>query len=281
MCVLWGIPYLLIKVAVEDLSPPVLVLARTGIGAVLLLPIAAKKGYLRQVLPHWRVILVFALIEIAGPWLLLNDAERRLTSSLSGLLVATTPLVAAMATALLGGEDRLDRGRLLGLGVGLAGVATLLGLDLGGQVGAGVEMGLVVLGYGTAPLLISRYFSEIPSLGVMAVAFTVTAVAYVPVSVALWPHVLPPLRVLLSVLALGVLCTVAAFLVFFRLIAEVGPSRATVITFVNPAVAVLLGIAVLGEPFTVGVAVGFPLVLVGCSLATRRTRERVPVVAQP
>src|SRR5207253_2865493 len=184
-----------------------------------------------------------------GPWLLLGDAERHLTSSFAGLLIATTPLVAAVASSVVGHEAPLDRGRLIGLAVGLGGVAALLGLDLGGQVGAGLELGLVILGYGTGPLIISRYLSDVPSLGVMAVTFTLASLFYLPIAPFQWPSHTPSARVLLSVLALGLLCTVAAFLVFFELIAEVGPSRATVITFVNPAIAVLLGIAVLGEHF--------------------------------
>jgi drug/metabolite transporter (DMT)-like permease len=278
---LWGIPYLLIKVAVEELSPPVLVLGRTAIGAAILLPIAVRRDYLRLVLPHWRVVLVFTGIEVAGPWLLLNDAERHLTSSFAGLMIATTPLVAAIASSVVGHEAPLDRGRLIGLAVGLGGVATLLGLDLGGEVGAGLELGLVVLGYGTAPLLISKYLSDVPSLGVMAVTFTLTSLVYAPIAPFHWPSSMPATKVLLSVLALGLLCTVAAFLVFFALIAEVGPSRATVITFVNPAVAVVLGILLLDEPFTAGVALGFPLVLFGCWLATRKTVQRIPAVAEP
>jgi drug/metabolite transporter (DMT)-like permease len=281
MCVLWGIPYLLIKVAVEELSPPVLVLGRTAIGAAILLPIAIRRDYLRLVLPHWRILLVFTAIEVAGPWLLLNDAERHLTSSFAGLLIATTPLVAAIASSAVGYEAPLDRGRLLGLAVGLGGVAALLGLDLGGQVGAGIEIGFVILGYGIGPLIISKYLSDVPSLGVMAVTFTLASLFYAPIAPFNWPTSMPSTKVLLSVLALGLLCTVAAFLVFFALIAEVGPSRATVITFVNPAVAVLLGILLLDEPFTAGVAVGFPLVLLGCWLATRQAPQRVPALAEP
>ena len=279
MCVLWGIPYLLIKVAVEELSPPVLVLGRTAIGAALLLPIAIRRDYLRQLVPHWRILLVFTAIEVAGPWLLLNDAERHLTSSFAGLLIATTPLVAAVLSTKLGHEEPLDRGRLLGLAVGLGGVAILLGLDLGGEVGAGLELGLVILGYGTGPLIISKYFPDVPSLGVMAVTFTLASLFYAPIAPFHWPSEVPSTKVLLSVLALGLLCTVAAFLVFFELIAEVGPSRATVITFINPAVAVLLGILLLDEPFTAGVAVGFPLVLLGCWLATRKPAVSEAVAA--
>ena len=283
MCVLWGIPYLLIKVAVDELSPPVIVLARTGIGALVLLPVAAVKGYLRPVLPRWRWLVAFAALEIASPWLLLTDAERYLTSSLSGLLIAAVPMVAAVASLVLGDEDRLDRTRVLGLGVGMGGVAVLLGLDLGGQVRAALEIALVVLGYGTAPMIITRKFADLPALGVIAAALGLTAVGFAPAAAVSWPPRMPSGQVLASVLVLALACTVAAFLVFFQLIAEVGANRATVITFVNPAVALLLGVLLLDEPVTAGLVLGFPLVLLGCVLATRNTAQSMPLptVAEP
>jgi drug/metabolite transporter (DMT)-like permease len=280
MGVLWGIPYLLIKVAVEELSPPVVVWARTLIGALVLLPLALRRGYLQQVLPLWRVITVFAVIEIGLPWLLLNDAETHLSSSFAGLLIATTPIVATVV-AVRTGDETFDARRGVGLAVGIVGVGVLLGLDLGGELRAGVELGGVIVLYGVGATMIDRYFSDVPTLGVMSLAFSMTTVAYTAVVPSHWPSSVPSGRVLLSVLALGLLCTVAAFLVFFALIAEVGASRATVITFVNPAVAVTLGIVLLGEPFTAGVAVGFPLVLLGCWLATRRASDAVAVAAVP
>lgn len=282
MCVLWGIPYLLIKVAVDELSPSVIVLARTGVGAVVLLPIAAARGYLRPLAPLWRWLLIFSALEIAGPWLLLTDAERHLSSSLSGLLIAAVPLVSAIASQVLGSDDRLDAVRVLGLGIGLAGVAVLLGLDIGGQVGAACEIGLVALGYGTAPQIITRKFAHLPSLGVIATSLAITAVFYAPIAALSWPSRVPSGKVMWSLVGLSLACTVAAFLVFFSLIAEVGPNRASVITFVNPAVALLLGVLLLGESFTLGIALGFPLILVGCVVATRRTRmpEPLPAVAE-
>ena len=280
MCFLWGIPYLLIKVAVEDLSPPMVVLARTSIGALVLLPIAAAKGQLVALRPHWRALLAFTVLEIAGPWLLLTDAERFLSSSLTGLLIAAVPMVAAVASMALGDEDRLDRTRVVGLVVGMAGVAVLLGLDLGGELRAAGEVGLVVLGYGTAPLIVSRKLSDVPSLGVIAASLGIAAVFYAPIAAFSWPSHVPSGRVIWSIIGLALACTVAAFLVFFALIAEAGPNRALVITFINPAVALALGILLLGERFTWGAAVGFPLVLVGCLLATRTTHARTPAIAE-
>jgi len=269
MGVLWGLPYLLIRVSVRELSPPTLVFARTALGALLLAPFAVRRGALRPLLARWRPLLAFTVLEVAGPWLLLSDAEQRLRSGLAGLLVAAVPLVAAIASGITG-DDRLSAGRVVGLAVGVLGVAVLLGLDVrGGDLGAAGEIGLVVLGYGTAPLIVSRHLSAVPSLQVIAASLGLTALGYAPLAATHLPARVPSGQVVLSVILLAVLCTAAAFVLFFALIAEAGPNRALVITFVNPAVAVLLGLVLLGEPLTGGTAVGFPLVLLGCWLATR------------
>lgn len=273
MCVLWGTPYLLIKIAVEELSPPQLVLLRTGIAALVLLPYAAARGLLAPLLPYWKPLLAFTVLELSIPWLLLASAEQRLSSSLTGLLVAAVPLVAAFAARASGTGDRLDRRRLLGLGIGFAGVAALVGIDVrGGDLLSVAQVGVVVVCYAVAPLVVSRWLAGVPAAGVTAAALALTATAYAPVGL---PGLqVPSGRVVLAVLVLALACTVAALLVFFALIAEVGPQRALVITFVNPAVALLLGIVLLGEPLTLGALVGFPLVLVGCVLATRASAAR-------
>lgn len=273
MCVVWGVPYLLIKVAVAEISPAELVLARTTLGAAVLLPWAVRSGALAPALRAWRPLLLFAALEMAGPWFLLAHAERDLSSSLTGLLVAAVPLVAAVAGRAFGESDRLDRVRVAGLLVGLLGVALLLGLDVrGSDLPAVGAVALTVIGYATGPLVVSRSLRDIPSQGVNAAALTATAVLFLPFGVASYDG-LPSGRVILAVLGLGLVCTALALVLFFALIAEAGPHRALVITFVNPAVAVALGIALLGEAFTVGTAVGFPLVLLGCLLATRRGRQ--------
>jgi drug/metabolite transporter (DMT)-like permease len=281
MSVLWGIPYLLIKVAVDELAPPTLVFLRCAIGALVLLPYAAARGHLRPLRGAVGPLVAFTLLELTIPWLLLADAERRLSSSVTGLLVAAVPLVAAVASRLVGEQDRLDRTRLAGLLVGLSGVAVLLGLEVRGDAWAAVEVGLVVLGYGTAPLLASRRLSHVSGLGVTAAALTLTSLVYLPFAAVNLPAQVPSGKVVLSVAVLALACTVVAFLVFFALIKEVGPNRALVITFVNPAVAVALGVLLLDEPFTLGTAVGFPLILGGCLLATRRSTSTAPAVAEP
>jgi drug/metabolite transporter (DMT)-like permease len=265
MGLIWGIPYLMIKVAVGGLHPATLVFLRTALAALLLVPIAAVRGELRPLLRYWRPLLAFAAIEVAVPWLLLNTAEVRLSSSLSGLLIAGVPLVGAILGWATGGE-RLGPVRIAGL---------IVGLDLHvGDVWALLEIAGVAVGYAVGPWILARYLSGLPGLGVIAAALGVTALAYLPFALTQLPARVPSRQVLGSVLVLAVVCTALAFVLFFALIAEVGPVRATVITYINPAVAVSLGVLLLHEPFTVGIGVGFALVLTGSVLATRKSRDR-------
>jgi drug/metabolite transporter (DMT)-like permease len=272
MSLVWGIPYLLIKVAVDEVSPVLVVFGRCVIGAALLLPWTVATGRLRPALRHWRALLLFTVLEMAGPWLLLSYAEQSLSSSLTGLLVATVPFVAALAGLLAGEEERLTSVRLLGMGVGVVGIAVLLGLDVGGaQLLPLLAVALTVVGYATGPLVVSRSLPEVSGVAASSIALFVTGVAYAPFALTRLDQVAEASApALLSLAGLGAICTALALALFFSLIREVGPQRALVITFVNPAVAVLLGVALLDEPFTLGIAVGLPLVLVGCVLATRR-----------
>src|SRR5919107_1682498 len=265
MSLIWGVPYLLIKVAVEELPPVVVVFGRCLLGAALLLPWTVARGQLRPALRRWRPLLAFTVLEMTGPWLLLAYAEQTLSSSLTGLLVAGVPFVAALAGRLTGEEERLGRVRLLGMGLGVAGIAVLPLL----------AVALVVVGYATAPLIVSRALPDVPGVAASAVALTVTALVYAPFAVPrLGAAARAPADALLAVLVLGLVCTALALALFFALIREVGPQRALVITFLNPAVAVLLGVLLLDEPFTLGLAVGLPVVVLGCVLATRRSPVR-------
>jgi drug/metabolite transporter (DMT)-like permease len=269
LSVIWGIPYLLIKVAVRDPSPASRLFLRTSLATALLLPVVIARGNLRALLPRWRPIVLFTVAEMAIPWLLLSDAERRLSSSLAGLLVASVPFVGAVLARLGGGHEPLGRRRLAGLGVGLVGVIVLLGIDLrAGDARALVEVAVVVVGYAIGPLVISRSLGDLPTLDVVAASLALCALVYAPFGIAQLPPALPSADVIGAVVALGVLCTAVAFVMFFQLIAEIGPVRATVITYLNPAVAVAAGVALLGETFTVGTALGFVLILAGSWLAT-------------
>ena len=272
MAVIWGIPYLLIKIAIGELTPASLVLLRTAIGAALLLPVATARGWLAPLIPYWRWVLVYTIVEVSLPWFLLADGERRLSSSLTGLLIAAVPLIAAVLQLLTRGDDRLDRRRVLGLLVGMVGVAVLVGLNVSFKdLGAVAEVGLVALGYASGPIIIARRLPSLPAVGVVAASLVLTALIYAPLALPQLPRAMPTGKVLLAVAILAVVCTALAFLVFFALIGEVGPVRATIITYFNPAVALLLGVAVLREPFTLGAVVGFSLILAGSVLATRRT----------
>jgi len=256
-----------------------LVFLRTAGSTLLLLPLAASHGELRSLLPRWRPLLAFTAVEIAVPWILLSSAERRVTSSLAALLLAATPFVGVALATATGGE-RFDRRRLAGLLVGLAGVAAIVGLDIGRTSGIGlIEMAGVVIGYAAGPWILHRYLDGLPSLGVIAASLGLTAVVYAPIAAFQLPNSLPSGRVIASIVTLAVVCTAVGFVVFFELIVEGGPVRSNLITYVNPAVAALLGVLVLSERFTVGMGVGFALVLVGSVFAAARSRQ--PVVAEP
>jgi drug/metabolite transporter (DMT)-like permease len=277
MCVIWGIPYLLIRVAVRELAPVTLVFFRTVIGALLLTPVAAYRGELRPLLRSWRPLLAYTAVEVAIPWVLLARAETKLTSSLTGLLIAAVPLVGAVIVTLTGDRERLGGRRWLGLLVGIGGVAAIVGLNLGQvDVVALVEIGFVAVGYAVGPIILSRSMTDLPAYGVVAASLLLTAIVYAPFAAASWPSAMPSAHVVESVLGLAIVCTALAFLVFFALIAEVGPVRATVITYINPAVAAVLGVTLLSEHLTRGMVIGFALVLAGCVLATGRGPEAIP-----
>jgi len=274
LCVIWGIPYLLIRIAVRELSPPALVFFRTAPAALVLLPFALRGANLRGLLARWRWVLAYTLVELAVPWLLLFHAEKRLTSSMAGLLIAAVPLMAAVLYRLAGAHDPVDARRVTGLVIGFAGVAALVGIDLTGTAPlAVVEVLAVAFCYATGPLIISRKLADLPSLSVITASLVVTAALYATPALLDLPASISA-ETVAAVAGLALVCSALAFIVFFALIREVGPSRATVITYVNPLVAVLLGVALLGEPFTLGIAVGMPLILAGSVLGTAPSLKR-------
>jgi drug/metabolite transporter (DMT)-like permease len=278
MSVIWGVPYLMIKVAVEGVSAPVLVFARTAAGAAVLLPLALHAHgprELRDLLRrHWAPLALFAALEILGPWWLLSDAERVLTSSMTGLLIAVSPIVSVVILRLTGGAERLGARQWAGLAIGFGGVTVLAAPGLrGGDTWSIVEVLLTACGYATAPIITARRLQDVPALPMTALCLTFAALVYTAPAAATWPDSLPSGRVLAALAGLAGLCTALAFLVFFALIREVGPSRALVFTYVNPAVAVLAGVALLGEPLTVTIVVSFALILGGSVLAMIRRPE--------
>ena len=251
MCLIWGIPYFLIRIAVGEISPAMLVFARTAIGALILMPVVLARGGLSDIRGKWVPLLAFAVLEIGGAWFFLFSAEQRISSSLAALLISSVPLVGVMVAPLFGDRGRIGPLGIGGLLLGLAGVAAIVGLELHASDAASiVQMALVAVGYALGPAVLRRYLAGVPSVSVIGVSLAACAIAYTPFAVMQWPHALPSTQVLVSVAVLGLVCTAAAFLLFYALIEKIGPVRATVITYVNPAVAAVVGVAVLHETFT-------------------------------
>ncbi len=247
------------------------------IWGLILLPIVVWRGELRGLFRSWIPLLAFASVEIGVPWLMLASAEQKITSSLAGLLVSAVPLVGVVIATSLGNREHLGVASIGGLVLGVVGVAGIVGFDLrASDWVALVEMGVVVVAYAVGPVIVSRYLNGLPSMGVIAVSLAACAIVYLPFAAVRWPEAVPPAGTIESVAVLAVVCTALAFVLFFALIAAIGPVRATVITYVNPAVAALLGVTVLRENFTFGMAVGFVLVIAGSVLATRRRRATAP-----
>jgi len=276
----WGIPYLFIKVAVAELDPGMVVLARSVLAAVLLVPLALFRREVGPVLRRWKPMLAYTVVEIVIPWYFLSSAEQRLPSSTAGLLLAAVPLAGVGIAFLMGRPAKLSGLNWVGIGIGMLGVAALVGLDIGGSDLLSVgEMAIVVVGYALGPAILSRWMSDLPGVGVVAVSLAGAAIAYIPVVVLTgsWPSEWPSTQVIVAIIVLAVVCSALAFLFMVGLIAEIGPVRATTITYVNPAVAILAGVLVLGERVTVWTIVGFVLVLAGSYLVTRHRRAAVAV----
>lgn len=285
LSVIWGLPYLFIKIAVGGVSVPVLVLARVAIGAALLLPVALRRRQLAAVRTVWPWLVFFALVEIIVPWMLLSQAERSISSSLSGLLVASVPVMVVLLSLATGGGDRVSLVRWTGLLIGLGGVGLLAGPNLiGSQAGHGTAVSVaqvlfVALCYAIGPLIANRKLAEVPPLVTTATCLGLATLVYAPFAALSWPATLPPGRVLVALAVLGLVCTAGAFLIFFRLIAEAGPARASVITYLNPLVAVALGVLVLGEHVSLLMLAAFATILAGSVLATRSAAR--PVIGGP
>ena len=270
MGVIWGVPYLLIKVAVEQVTPATVVLARTAVGALLLLPFALRRGGVRVLRGHWPALVAFAVLELVIPWILLSNAERTLTSSTTGLLVATVPIAAVVIGRLVDGQA-VAAVRWVGLVIALGGVVLLLGPGAAaGDPWAVAQVLVAALGYAIAPLVAERHLRGVPAIPMTTACLVIGALVYLPVVLLEAPHALPGADAVLALVALGVICTALAFVLFFRLIAEVGGARSTLVAYLNPVVAVALGALVLDEPLTLAVVVAAALILVGSAAASRR-----------
>jgi len=268
MAVIWGIPYLLIRVAVRQLDPGVLVFGRTLPAAALLVPLVIARHQFAQLWSNLKWITIFAVIEFGVPWYLMATSERHITSSLTSLLICAVPLFAVVGQRIRRTEDRVTPRRLLGLAIGAVGVALLVGLSIRGGSFEWIGMMLLVcFGYSIGPVILVTKLHHVPGVVVVAGATAVVALGWIPWTIAHWPHAISS-ETWASVGVLSVICTAGAFLTFFELVKEVGSTRSVVVTYVNTAIAVVLGVVFLHEPLTVGIMVGFPLVLVGSIFAT-------------
>ncbi|KQY96244.1 hypothetical protein ASD19_09915 [Microbacterium sp. Root53] len=285
LALVWGMPYLFIAEAVETFSPAAVVGIRTFGAALLLLPFALKQGALKPALKHWPWVLAFGAVEMAGPFVLLAHAEQTLASGLTGLFVATVPLFATAIAVARGDRGALRPSRAVGLALGFAGVAVVaLGSGaLDGEISllAIGEVLLVAVCYAIAPFIVARHLPDVPSLGVITLSMAAVGIVYLPIGIVTTTEP-PTVRSLTGMALLTVLCTAVAFIAFFALIAEVGPVKAPLMTYLHPVVAIVLGMLVRGEPLTLGLIVGFPIVLAGCLLAAGVfTRGQKPSAVAP
>lgn len=270
--IIWGVPYFFIKLAVLELSPLVVAWARITLAALILLPIAWRRGALRPLNAHKRAVCAFGIVEFAIPFVAISFGERWIDSSLTGILIAAVPLTVVLISRFFGVQEHLGVVRLLGLALGLVGVAALLGFgSVSGPLGwAGVGcMLLATLGYAIGPLIIQRNFRGLDSVGPVAASLAVASIVLlIPAALAM-PGSTPSSLAVSSIVVLGVVCTALAMLLMFYLVGHAGASRATIITYINPAVATLLGVLVLNEHIGLGGYAGFALILLGSWLATR------------
>ena len=270
---LWGIPYLLIRVAVRDFSPASVVFARVAIGALILIPIAIHQKTFKSAVRGFKYVLLYALAEIIIPWFLITKAETNLSSGLAGLLVATVPIWSTIFASLAGDKTVWHHKRLVGLIVGFVGIIALVGIEsLTGEsaLWAILFILLAAVGYGYAINMITQKLPNVSGIAINAVAMGISTIVYAPFAIAQWPRAHVSTNSLLAVIALGVLPTAFAFVVFFVVVTEIGPARASLVTYLNTAFAVVLGVLILSEPLTLGIAIGLPMVLLGSYLASRK-----------
>ncbi len=271
--VLSGGAFLLIKLAVADLGPVVVAACRTGLAAAVLVPIAYHRGALAGLRGRGRAVVALGVVEFALPFLLVAAGTDRIASSLTGVLMAAGPLLIALLALRFDARERVTGRRLAGLVVGLAGVVCLLGLEVGASTSELVGALLVLAGslsFSAGALLIGRAFGDDPALGVAAAGLAAGALLLAVPAVLAAPSAAPSAGAVAAVLALGLGQTSATYGLFFLLVQEVGAGRATLTTYVAPAVAVALGVALLDEPLTATLVLGLALVLAGSRLAAAR-----------
>jgi drug/metabolite transporter (DMT)-like permease len=278
--ILWGIPYLLIKIAVDGgISPVTLSWGRMVLGGAVLLALAAHSGSLRQLRGHWRALIAYAIVELAIPLPLIATGERHIASSLAAIVVATVPLLVALLALKLDRTEKVTGRRLAGLFVGLIGVALLVGVDASGSTTALLSVGAVFMaafGYAAGPLILNRYLADVDPRASMGTTLALAALILTPLAVIDWPARAPTAGALSALVGLALFCSALAFVLMAQLISEVGAARAVVITYVNPVIAVILGVIFLSERPGIGSIAGLALILAGSWTSTVRSKTKAP-----
>jgi drug/metabolite transporter (DMT)-like permease len=271
---LWGVPYMFMKVAVQELSTPVIVFSRLAIGALLLLPLAIFQGSLKKALPYWRYILFYALLEMVGPWFLITNAQHDLPSGVVALLVATVPIWATLFAHHSGDSTAAHRTRIFGITIGLLGIALLVGIESIRDISnirAFLQVLLASVLYAWAVNMVSRKVPGVSGIAINGLAMSFATIIYLPFAITHLPEHAPSSKALFATIGLGILCTAMAFWIFFIVLDEIGPARASLVVYPNTAIAVVLGIIVLREPLTLAIVIGLPMVLVGSYFASRKS----------
>jgi len=274
---LWGIPYLFIKVAVDEANgyaPAIVVFGRVLIGAAILIPLAIKDRSIFDAFRGIKYVAFYALLEMVIPWILIGTAEQKISSGLAGLLIASVPIWSNIITYFQGDEDAL-KANFLGIGIGFIGVVLIVGIEsfTGTSDPLSILMVIVAaIAYAYAIIMIRNKLPDVSGIAINAVAMALTAIFYLPFTIALWPDHTVSREATYSVIALGIFSTGIAFAIFFTLLADIGPTRASLVTYWNTAIAVVLGVLILSEPLTIGISVGLPLVMLGSWLVNRRAK---------
>ncbi len=277
---LWGIPYLLMKVAVEDFSAAAVVAGRTLIGAWILIPVAIYRKTFKGALLGIKFVAFYALIEMIGPWILITTAEQKIDSGLAALLVSTVPIFATIITSLRGDHTVWQFKRVIGIVVGFVGLILVVGMESISGNSDPLSIAMVILaavGYSYAVIMVTTNLPLVDPIAINGLAMAITSLFWAPFAIAQWPTTIS-VNSGLSLISLGVFSTAFAFILFFKVMAEIGAARGSLVTYLNTAVAVILGVVVLREPLTTGIIVGLPLVLIGSYLASRKSK--LPVVAE-
>jgi len=273
---LWGIPYLFIKVAVDPdngFTPATVVCLRTAIGAAILIPLAIRGGHFSAALKGYKYVALYALLEMIGPWILIGTAVQKISSGLAGLLVASVPIWATIFASLRGDKTVWQRKRLFGIVVGFIGLIAVVGIESITGTADALSIFMVLLasiGYSYAVMMVQGALPGVSGVAINAVAMAIAALFYLPFAIAQWPTHTISAGAIRAVIGLGVLSTGAAFAAFFTLANIIGVARGSLVTYLNTACAVVLGVIILDEPLTTGIILGLPLVLIGSYFASRK-----------